>query len=329
MKIKITYKNVSSFVQTANGVFVFGDKYSDEKDLPEKSVKLDLFGSRFCFSIGDKILVETDEENVVYSNNGYRVSSISKDFNLASLTEINNEWIIGNFVTKTHWAVNKQLEFKNLETYFGFTKSLNGNFIRFLPKKLEFFDTYGGDLRWQFDPANYGRNIKFSRDSKEVLSDEPNYISGSPFSDNDNLFIPLEGGQLVALNINNGEFKWMLEQKINGSYIYHSGSIYKKNSKEIFKINPITGSVDRQLNFYEAEISNGLLSTQPFWITNDYIFVCDTLNGTLCQIDKDEFEVVAILKINSKIPNSTNSMIVIEDSAYLIDLDNNLHLIEL
>lgn len=329
MKIKKIYKNVSTFISTPEGVFIFGNKYSNEEDLPEKSARLDLFGSRFCFSIGNKLLIETDEGNVVYNLDGNQISSISKDFNLASMTAFGDKWLIGNSATRTHWTIDKNLNLENLKTYFGFSRCLYPHYVSYLPDRLDFFKNYGDDISWSLSPEKYGRNIKYHRDTKEVILDQTNTISDYPFKDEINIYVPLEGGQLIALSIDNGDLRWMLDQNVNGSYKYFNGFIYKQNGKELFEINTIDGSIQRQLNYNEAAISRGLLSTQPIWVTNENIFISDTFNGTLCQINKNKFEVHALLNIDSKIPNWPNSLIAMTEEIYLIDIENNLHIIEL
>lgn len=190
--------------------------------------------------------------------------------------------------------------------------------------------SYGGDhvMNYEVDIGNYGRNIKKHRDTGEILSDEPNEIDGELFSYQKLVYVPLKGGQLLALNASDGKKVWMWEHDRAGAYDMAGGSIYKQDGKEIFKIDAASGNLIKSAKFSEVDALDGFHASGPIWAYEDIIVVVDVLSGKICLLNRFNLEVIDFFTIKQKLPFNKDAIAWHDNKLYALDLENTLHILE-
>ncbi|WP_066633312.1 PQQ-binding-like beta-propeller repeat protein [Labilibacter marinus] len=183
-------------------------------------------------------------------------------------------------------------------------------------------------VKFRIDISNYGRIIKKHRDTGEVLSDTPNEIDGELFSYKGLLYVPLKGGQLLALNAIDGKKAWIWEHDRLGAYGIVGDKIYKQDGKEIFEINALNGNLIRSKRFSEECALEGFHTSGPIWVYQDIIVVADVLSGKICMLDRTSLKVLEFFTINQKLPFSNNSIVWHNNQLHILDLENTLHIFE-
>jgi len=182
--------------------------------------------------------------------------------------------------------------------------------------------------RFKIDIRTFGRNIKKHRDTGEVLSDEPNEIDGDLFGYEGLLYVPLKGGQLLALNAADGKKVWFLEHEISGAYHILDNFIYKKDGKQIYEIEAVSGKILRKKVFKEDKALINFFAAGPLWVFKEIIIVVDITNGKICIMDRISLQVLDFFSINQKLPYSPHAINWHENKLYVLDLENTLHIYE-
>lgn len=103
------------------------------------------------------------------------------------------------------------------------------------------------ELKWQVDISQYGER-RLDRHGKEIDSNTHNNVSGELMGYEDTLVVPLAGGQLLGLNIQDGSFKWMLERGANRLLAHSNKYLYSYYWGEISEIDIQTGESLRTLD---------------------------------------------------------------------------------
>ena len=137
------------------------------------------------------------------------------------------------------------------------------------------------------------------------------------------LFVPLRGGQLLALNAETGEKAWMLEHEIGGQYANFGNKIYKKN-EFLYEIDALTGNVIREKNIR----LDGSIAVGPIWAYDDIIIIVNILYGDIVLLDRNTFSVKEKLNIGARMPHSKDNIIWHNQKLYVLDMANTLHIYE-
>jgi len=177
------------------------------------------------------------------------------------------------------------------------------------------------EKNWQKDISSCGKYINL-RDEEQ-----PNEIDGGLMGFENLLFVPLRGGQLLALDVETGEEVWMLEQEISGQYAVFQDKIYKKN-EFLYEINALTGEIIRQKNIGDGDIQDGFIAIGPIWIYEDIIILINNYTGDIVLLNKNDFSVFDKIKIDASIAHSKDTIIWHDNKLYVLDLNNTLHIFE-
>lgn len=149
------------------------------------------------------------------------------------------------------------------------------------------------NLLWTVDISRYGLRPGFDEKTNSPCK-IPNVTDGELMGDEARVYVPLRGGQLIALDRKNGHLLWMLEQEHAGLYALLDNKIYKRNAKELFEINPLDGSVLRQMRYDESERFPQLKevwASGPFWVHDDYIILGSHSYAKMFLVNRKTFEV--------------------------------------
>ena len=181
---------------------------------------------------------------------------------------------------------------------------------------------------WKVDVTNYGRDIAKNPETGEVLWDNLNGIKDDLFADNKNIYVPLKGGQLLALDGGTGEKVWMFDNEKYGIYNIFKNKIYKGDGKSIIVINAINGQAEKELHFKNIPVLKGYIPAGPFLIYDDIIISTDVLYGKICLLNRSTLEVEDFFSLNKKLVNSKSAIIWNDNKLYVLDIEQTLHIFE-
>jgi outer membrane protein assembly factor BamB len=188
--------------------------------------------------------------------------------------------------------------------------------------------TASEEQKWHFEASQYGRIISRHRDTGEILTNRPNEIDGDIFGYQNLVFVPLRGGQLLALNAVDGSVAWFWEHDRYCSSRIIDNKIYKHDGSQIFEIDALTGTTLRNMKYSDNPLLKDFNAAGPFVAYPDVLILTKVYNGQICIIDRHTFEVFDFYSIGQKIPNTTDAIVWHQNKLYVLDLDNTLHIFE-
>jgi outer membrane protein assembly factor BamB len=173
----------------------------------------------------------------------------------------------------------------------------------------------------------HGRWIAKTRKG-EIVSDKPNEIDGNIFSYQNLVYVPLRGGQLLALNAKDGSMAWLFEQEVSGAYQLFGNKIYKKNVLAIYEIDALTGEILRTMPLDKNPDLHDKIFAGPLWVYDDIIIILHVPEGYIALIDRACLKVVDLFGIGFSIINWDKSVVWHENKLYVHDTAHNLHIFE-
>lgn len=183
------------------------------------------------------------------------------------------------------------------------------------------YDFYQNQNVWQTDISSYGKCLNL-RDEQQ-----PNEIDGDLMGYENLLFVPLRGGQLLALDVETGEKVWILEQEISGQYAIFQDKIYKKN-RFLYEIDARTGIIMRQKDIEDGSIPDSFMAIGPIWVYDDVIVLINNYKGDIVILNRDNFSVYDKINIGAAMTHSKDSVIWHNNKLYVLDLTSTLHIFE-
>lgn len=240
---------------------------------------------------------------------------------VVSLTKT-NEWLANsmlllkedNSIEKLDFIFNNEIQIDNI--YYNHNQS----------SVFAFNNSH--KLIWKIDVVGFGRDIAKDPKTGEVLWDKPNEIKEDLLADDKNIYVPLKGGQLLALNSQTGKKVWMWEHPRNGAFAVQGEFIYKQDGLTIFEINTNTGDLVRRKNFIEDKLVDNFHASGPLWVYENTIIVCDVLYGKICLLNRHTFEVEDFFSLNKKLVNSKTAIVWNDNKLYVLDIEQTLHVFE-
>ena len=266
-------------------------------------------------------------EIYVYTFSGELIKKIEEGFNL-DIKTINNIHYIANRNTKTYWIIDDDLNLTNTGKYIQFNAVLNNNIIHYTSTFIKCYKNLDGDLKWEIQVADFGRNIAKHPKTGEILWDKPNEIKEALLADDKNIYVPLTGGQLLALDSQTGEKVWMFDNEKLGMYNIFQDKIYKGDGKSIIALNAKNGQIEKELYFKNIPILREYIPAGPFLAYEDIIISTDVLYGKICMINRHTFEVEEFFSLNKKLVNSKSAIAWNNNRLYVLDIDRTLHIFE-
>jgi outer membrane protein assembly factor BamB len=177
---------------------------------------------------------------------------------------------------------------------------------------------------WQTDLSGYGSCYNYS--DEEI----PNEIDGELMGFENLLFVPLKGGQLLALDVETGKQIWMQDyNRRSGFYTIFGNKIYKHDGLSLIEIDAYTGKTIRTKIFTESEENElkQFYSLHYFWVYEDIIILYGNKNK-IAIIDRTTFQLKDFLVLSANVPASRDNVIWHDNKLYVLDLTNTLHIFE-
>jgi len=317
LKMKQIIKNILAF--SVSPQFFVLSKFNVDKNTQYCNVYILNNGFGCAMKVlGNYILVQQGEfkEIIVLTGKGEILQKIDEGImNLYSSIPYKDGLLIRNKQTRSLWFIDENLQMNEAIVDFSFKKQIADKFYSWncstIIRKEELVDNV-----WQTNISIYGKYINL-RDEQQ-----PNEIDSDLMGFENLLFVPLRGGQLLALDVKTGEKVWMLEQDISGQYAIIEDKIYKKN-KILYEIDTHSGQVLRQ-----KEDWSGFISAGPIWAYDDILIIVNILEGDVILLDRKTFEIKDKINIGSRIAHWKDNIIWHENKLYVLDLNNTLHIFE-
>jgi len=196
----------------------------------------------------------------------------------------------------------------------------------FLRAKRKTIDAFSTSNLWKNDISRYGTNKTLN--SEQIV---PNEIDGDLMGFEDLLYVPLQGGQLLCLDINTGKQKWI--QDYNGrfsSYSLYDDKIYKSDGLSLLEIDAKTGDTLRLKIFSESDETELQIfhALNTFWTYEDVIILYG-LNNTVAILNKNNFSLFGFISLPASISTDKDNVIWHDEKLYVLDLTNTLHIFEM
>ncbi len=297
------------------------DKY-DELIL----IDLNDINSLKCFN--NKLLLSDYKKLYIYSNNNI-IQKICGNFVLMRAISFDNRLFM---IERKENSIIPSIYNENLKIIYNGIWPINfakGNHLFLYDNKfIKSYNYIQGKQKWQIDISNFGRNIAKDPKTGEILWDKPNEIKENLLADDKNIYVPLTGGQLLALDSQTGKKVWMWEQPRNGTFAIQDNYIYKQDGLTIFEIDTKNGKLVRKKHFNDDKLVNDFHASGPLWVYEDIIIVCDVLYGKICLLNRHTLEVEEFFSLNKKLINSKNAIVWHNNKLYVLDIDNTLHIFE-
>lgn len=341
-----TISLVHSFIVNKNGKLILYLE-SDQKIDNYKYLNFNgkgFFGKGFSKKLFNKLLIQQEEfgEIFVFSDSGSFIKSIEEGFNLLSLKiglEQNN-YLIPNRNTRTLWSIDNLLELRDSGKYCKIDYTMGACFISCSKSSIMMRNGFVKDVYWQTDFSEIGQYQKM-----DGTIAEQNEIDGEFFyCETLNLiYVPLAGGQLVALNTENGEIIWIKEHLVrrdgrltSGKYGIFGDSIYKTDGLSIIELSAKTGEILKKLYFEDIQdvlneiknLNDNFICSGPINIYDDLLVLFSVRKSQIIVLSRKSFELEEFIHIPNipGIPNSKDSIAWNNNKLYVLDMDNILHI---
>lgn len=306
--------------------------------LEDNNLTLLIDGELEAFAIykGDLIYQLVDDKSTIYILKGGESKQLlqddNKEFSISAGVLVEDKLSVfftkkDDFIPEGMYLIGIDLNPENVAITNVYSAQIGQ---RYFNKSNKEVFSYKEDHTEEFkiDISNYGRIIRKHRDTGEVLSDDPNEIDGELFSYKGLLYVPLKGGQLLALDASDGKKAWIWEHDRLGAYGIVDDKIYKQDGKEVFEIDAHNGRLLKSKKFSDEALLIGFHASGPIWVYHDVIVVVDVLSGKICMLDRLSFKVLEFFTINKKLPFDNHAIIWNADKLHILDLENTLHIFE-
>lgn len=270
-----------------------------------------------------KIFLQFEEfgKIIILSNKGTILKTINEGFNLYSSIKTKNKLIIRNRITKSYWFIFEDLKLEESSLSFRFSIFINNIFFYKIFNTLE---KVSPEPCWHIDVSKYGLNNNLK---EEII---PNEIDGDLMGFEDSIYVPLQGGQLLCLDINTGEKKWIQDYNDrSGFYSLQNDKIYKHDGLSLLEIDVKTGETLRSKIFSasnETELQS-FYALNTFWTYEDLIILYG-LDNKIILLNRQTFDLFDSVDLQTGISTDQNNVIWHENKLYILDLNNTLHLFE-
>lgn len=234
---------------------------------------------------------------------------------------------VNDWMPNASYLIDSSLQYQKLNFAFRYDLNVGAIYANFNQNELITFSKTHEQLK-KIEASKFSRNIAHHPKTGEVLWDKPNEIHERPIGDNEKIYVPLTGGQLVALYAESGEKAWLWEHHRTGTYQILGEYIYKQDGLSIFEIKTSDGTLNREKKFNDDPMVEGFHASGPLWVYEDVIIVCDVLYGKICMMDRSTLDVIEFFSLEKKLINSENAIAWHQEKLYVLDIDNTLHIFE-
>ncbi|WP_008637878.1 hypothetical protein [Bizionia argentinensis] len=258
---------------------------------------------------------------IILTEKGKFIKTIDEGFNLYFSIKTDNKLIIRNRITKSYWFIFDDLQFEESTLSFRFNYYINNLFFFKIYNTLE---KVSPQPSWLIDFSEFGIHKNFN---DEII---PNDLDGDLMGFEDSLYVPLQGGQLLCLDINTGQKKWIKDYNgRSGFYSLNNDKIYKHDGLSLLEIDAKTGLALRSKIFSESDEAEvqSFYSLNGFWTYEDVIILYG-LDNTVVMLNKHNFSLFGFISLPAPISTDKNNVTWDKNKLYVLDLSNTLHIFE-
>lgn len=215
------------------------------------------------------------------------------------------------------------------QTRFLFDLEFEDRFIfkGFSQTQIEAYSKTDETLLWQINTSLYGF---FKETIDDGFTEHPNTIDRPIFGNDNCVYVPMKGGQLLALNALDGSLKWMLEMPYSGFYGIYEDRIYKNSDNILYEIDAKSGSILRSLEYKHLKKLKGLFGfSADFRVYEDYIVLKDQIRGWVAMFDRKTMTLAHLAETGSRIGSDASYFHWIDNKLYVLDRENTLHIFEI
>jgi hypothetical protein len=234
-------------------------------------------------------------------------------------SRVDESLVYENFVLRDNGTVDK--------SEIGFGLFLNNKYLLGLSKSTHVYaySDSKGKKAWQSDLSQIGPYIKMD-DTVAGANEIDGDLMGS--EEYGLIYVPMAGGQLVALDSENGEVKWVNSTDWNGRYGMYKQHIFKVSDK-LYKFDGCTGELLMRRDFREI-IDIDFVPSGPVLVYNDLILLLDTRGATVVMVDTASLSYINHVHIEG-VPGIAHSKNVLDwqnGKLYILDIGRTLHVFE-
>lgn len=169
---------------------------------------------------------------------------------------------------------------------------------------------------------------------KKELTEVDNALSNNEklprtfdITDNQALIIPLESGQLLALDISTGELKWKQERV--GRMAIYENRIYCIADYTIKELDANTGEILRKESMQDLIETYGFKPTGSHKVYDEYVFAMTSGKpGMVAIYDRRTLKFQEVIKLDEMIPFGTDHLHWHNNKLYVLDFGKTLHIYE-
>ncbi|MEN9610689.1 MAG: hypothetical protein RLZZ628_1503 [Bacteroidota bacterium] len=157
----------------------------------------------------------------------------------------------------------------------------------------------------------------------------PKRFQGRHLLANDqNVFVPIENGQLIALNIQNGNIRWLtdLQTPLGGNYELMDNNLYRNTGQMLMVIDAITGKITHELNYRSIGVLKNMFSfAGDFKVTQEFLFMKDNILGWVIQLDRSTLELVEFVPVGCRLPSCWDGALFwYPNMLYVVDTEKSM-----
>jgi len=334
----VNFRNLRQIKEYDNNVYLHWEngyiylwKNNDLKLIIDKNVNSFVkFNDKLFFNTRPKyneiFIIEDKQKKTIFRVNDDETLSLSTDCLINSKLSgaITKK---GDFIPYSGFLIDNNFNIEEFNPYNRFDVKVVDLYFNYGRNKVFAYST-DMQLVYDVDITNFGRNIAKDPKTGAVLWDKPNEIKEALLADDKNIYVPLTGGQLLALDAKTGKKVWMWEQPRNGTFAIQGEYIYKQDGLTVFEIDTNTGKLIREKNFNDDVLVERFHASGSLWVYENLIIVCDVLYGKICLLNRQTLEVEEFFSLDKKLVNSKDAIIWNDNKLYVLDIDHTLHIFE-
>jgi outer membrane protein assembly factor BamB len=327
MRLLDRINNIFYIIENKNKCYVFGNSYCDSNKT-NYNLSIEDLGKILFWN--NKIFISGKEfgEIKVFDEHFNILHTFPEGMNLnhCFITDVGLN--LPSRISKSFWRINDDLTITILNFIKNYHRDVNGLIFNInLEKSIEVYN-FGSEMPlWQIDTSQYG---VYKEPIDDGFIEHLNTIDRPIFRDENCVYVPMKGGQLLALNALDGSLKWMLEMPYSGFYGIYEDRIYKNSDNILYEIDAKSGSILRSLEYKHLKKLKGLFGfSADFRVYEDYIVLKDQIRGWVAMFDRKTMTLAHLAETGSRIGSDASYFHWIDNKLYVLDRDNTLHIFEI
>ena len=322
----ITKKNISVFQKHQKGIV--GITSMDHEDTNQEIyIKHDdiKMGYQSLFVFEEVVFVQFSrfEEIMVYRKNN-QICTIEKGYNIRHPKIYRSKLLVTNKPSRTWHIFDKdESKFTNSTFYVKCDFSYRDKFYDFGGVDQVSCFNIENQLLWKTDITSYG---EWKTIDGTIEKNKREY---NAFPCKDLILVPMKGRQLLALDAEDGSFRWMWTHDRGGKYGTDGSFLFNHDGLSLNRIDPSSGKLTHRIVHNDVLIGKDFYSASPVWVRSKYVILNETTTGKVAVFNKDNLALVKYFTFDGKIAHADSVVEAIEDTLYILDMDHNLRIIDL